>query len=147
MTARLSFNRGKARGHRPRLQLLLAALLLASPALSQTTEEQIGLRLIAVRTEAEAASLLKQIQSGQSFEVIAKTQSTDPSAKDGGFLGTFRLRDLKADLQRMVTGLKPGQISPATAVGGEFLILQRLPLEEANWITSYNAGLAAFESA
>src|SRR5262245_14330158 len=141
MTARLSSIERKTRGHRSRLQLLLAALLLASPAQAQIPEEQIGLRLIAARTQAEAASLLKQIQSGQSFEVIAKAHSTDPSAKDGGFLGTFRLKDLKADLQRIVTGLKPGQISPATAIGGEFLVLQRLTLEEANWITSYNAGL------
>ena len=122
-------------------------LFVAIPAVSQNPNEQIGLRLIAVKTEAEAISLLNQIQSGQSFEAIAKAHSTDPSAKDGGFLGTFRLTDLKADLQRIVTGLEAGQISPATAIGGEFLILQRLTFEEANWMASYNAGLAAFESA
>lgn len=124
-----------------------AALLLATTALSQTPEEQVGLRLIVVRTEAEAQNLIRQIQSGQSFEVIAKAHSTDPSAKNGGFLGTFRLTDLKADLQRIVSGLKPGQINPPTAIGSEFLILQRLTFEEANWMASYNAGLAAFESA
>ena len=125
----------------------IAALLLSTSAASQTPEEQIGLRLIAVRTESEAQNLIRQIQSGQPFEVIAKAHSTDPSAKDGGFLGTFRLTDLKADLQRIVSGLKPGQISPATAIGGEFLILQRLTPDEANWMASYNAGLVAFESA
>jgi len=115
--------------------------------LSQTPEEQVGLRLIAVRTEAEAGSLLKQIQSGDSFEGVAKAHSTDSSAKEGGFLGMFRLTDLKADLQRIVSGLKPGQISPPTAVGGEYLILQRLTPEEANWIALYNAGVADFDSA
>jgi tetratricopeptide (TPR) repeat protein len=115
-----------------------------TPARSQT-DEQIGLRLIAVRTEAEATSLLDQIRSGKSFEDVAKAHSTDSSAKDGGFLGTFRLTDLKADLQGIVTGLKPDEISPATRVGAEFLILQRLTPEEANWMASYNAGLAAFE--
>src|SRR5439155_20361443 len=30
--------------------------------------------------------------------------------------------------------------------GAEFLILQRLTFEEANWMASYNAGLAAFQS-
>src|SRR5262249_45377840 len=117
------------------------------PALSQTVEEQIGLRLIVVRTEAEAQNVTRQIQSGESFDAIAKAHSTDPSAKDGGFLGTFRLADLKADLQRIVTGLKPGQISPATVIGSEFFLLQRLTSEEANWMASYNPGLAAFESA
>src|SRR6185503_1738354 len=32
-------------------------------------------------------------------------------------------------------------------IGGEFLILKRLTFEEANWMVSYNAALAAFESA
>jgi tetratricopeptide (TPR) repeat protein len=113
----------------------------------QAAEEQVGLRLIAVRTEAEAISVLKQIQSGDSFESVAKARSTDSSAKDGGFLGMFRLTDLKADLQRIVTGLKPGQISPPTAVGREYLILKRLTPEEANWIALYNAGLADFDGA
>src|SRR5262245_7112688 len=145
MTARFFWNR-KTRGRRPRLQFLLTFLLLAIPAAAQTTDEQIGLRLIAVKTESEAANLLNQIRSGESFAEIAKTHSTDSSAKDGGFLGIFRLTDLKADLQRIVSGLKPGQISPPNRVGGEFLILQRLTLDEANWIGPYNAGLAAFEN-
>ena len=56
----------------------LAALLVSFPAASQTIEEQVGLRLIIVRSEAEATSLLNQIQSGQSFEEIAKAHSVDP---------------------------------------------------------------------
>ena len=113
----------------------------------QIPEEQIGLRLIAVRTEAEAAALLHQIRSGQSFDAVAKAHSIDPSAKDGGYLGLFRITDLKAELQRAVTPLNPGEISPVTLISGEFLILQRLTSEEANWMASYSAGLAAFESA
>jgi tetratricopeptide (TPR) repeat protein len=120
---------------------------LPSLSISQTSEEQIGLRLAAVRTEAEGASLLNQIQSGKSFEATARAHSIDPSAKDGGYLGLFRLTDLKADLQRIVTGLAPGEISPLTSIGGEFLILQRLTSEEVNWMASYNAGLEAFQNA
>jgi tetratricopeptide (TPR) repeat protein len=127
--------------------ILILVVPLFVTAAPQTPAEQIGLRLIAVRTEAEAADLLHQIQSGQSFESIAKAHSIDPSSKDGGFLGLFRLADLKVDLQRAVTALKPGQISPVTSIGGEFLILQRLTFEEASWIASYNPGLEAFDNA
>jgi tetratricopeptide (TPR) repeat protein len=126
---------------------VLPTFLLSASAASQAPEEQVGLRLIVVKTEAEASGLLKQIQSGQSFEEVAKTHSTDSSAKDGGYLGLLRPMDLKADLQRIVTGLKPGQTSPPTAIGGEFFIVQRLTLEEAHWMASYKGGLAAFESA
>jgi len=134
------------RGLKPPTTLLIFFALLASPALSQTLQEQVGLRLIAVRTEAEATSLLNEIQSGQSFEETAKAHSTDASAKDGGYLGIFRVTDLKPDLQRAMIGLSPGQISPVTRIGTEFLILQRLTLEEANWIASYNSGLDAFQN-
>jgi tetratricopeptide (TPR) repeat protein len=126
--------------------LILTVLFFCPVAVSQTPEERIGLRLIAVRTEAEAASLRNQIQSGQSFERIAKAHSMDPSAKDGGYLGLFRTTDLNADLHRAVIGLMPGQISPVTSIRGEFLIIQRLPFEEANWMAAYNAGLEAFEN-
>jgi tetratricopeptide (TPR) repeat protein len=121
--------------------------LISLPAASQNPDEQIGLRLIAVRTEAEATSLLNQIRSGQSFEAIAQAHSVDPSAKDGGYLGLFRIADLKADLQRAVLGLMPGQISSVTPGGGEFLILQRLTLEEVAWVVPYNAALEAFQDA
>jgi tetratricopeptide (TPR) repeat protein len=114
-------------------------------SLSQTAEEQIGLRLIVVRTEAEAASLLQQIQSGQPFEAIAKVHSIDASAKEGGYLGLFRLTDLNADLRRAVAALMPGQISPVTRINAEFFLLQRLAVEEVNWMASYNEGLEAFE--
>src|SRR5215831_2982333 len=96
---------------------IVLCLLCSLWSFSQTPEQQIGLRVIAVRTEAEAADLLRQIQSGQSFESIAKAHSTDPSAKDGGYLGMFRLSDLKPDLQRIVLGLLPGQISAVTPIG------------------------------
>src|SRR5215467_1053071 len=126
--------------------IVFALFLLAIPAASQTPAgEQIGLRMISVRTEVEAANVLREIQSGQSFEAMAKAHSTDASGKDDGFLGLFRLVDLKPDLQRAVMDLMPGQISPVTRVGGEFLIIQRLTAEEANWILPYHSGLDAFQ--
>ena len=74
-----------------RIVLLIALCfeIWAAP-LSQSQEDRLGLRLIAVRTEAEASSLRAQIQAGASFEALAKAHSIDPSSKDGGYLGLFR---------------------------------------------------------
>jgi tetratricopeptide (TPR) repeat protein len=128
-------------------RIVFACFLLAIPAASQTPAgEQIGLRMISVRTEVEAANVLHEIQSGQSFEAMAKAHSTDASGKDGGFLGLFRLGDLNADLQRAVMQLMPGQISPVTKAGREFLIIQRLTVEEANWIVPFDSGVDAFQN-
>jgi tetratricopeptide (TPR) repeat protein len=111
----------------------------------QAQEERAGLRMIAVQTEAEAASLRRQIQAGASFETLAKDHSVDATSSAGGYMGVLRLADLRAELRHALEGLKPGQISAVTPLGGQFVILQRLSLEETDWIVSNEAGLEAFQ--
>ena len=108
-------------------------------------ESRVGLRLIAVRTEAEAAALRAQIQTGVSFEELAKAHSIDPSGKAGGYMGLVQLSDLKPEFQRALDGLPPGRVSPVTRVDGEFVLLQRLNPDEANWTASNDAGLQAID--
>jgi tetratricopeptide (TPR) repeat protein len=129
-----------------RLVLLIAlfsAVLRAAP-LSQSREERVGLRLISVRTEAEAATLRAQIQAGAPFEALAREHSLDSSASAGGFIGLLRLTDLKPELQQALNGVAPGQTSKVTPVDGGFILLQRLGLDEANWSSANDAGLQAF---
>jgi len=122
---------------------LFSGVLHAAP-LSQSREERVGLRLIAVRTEAEAAALRAQIQAGASFEGLAREYSLDPSASTGGYIGLFRVTDLKPAFQQALNGVAPGQTSKVTPVDGEFVLLQRLSLDEANWSAANAAGLQAF---
>jgi tetratricopeptide (TPR) repeat protein len=129
-----------------RLLLLIAlfsGVLRATPA-SQSREERVGLRLISVRTEAEAAALRARIQAGASFEGLAREYSRDPSASAGGFIGLLRLTDLKTEFQQALSGVAPGQVSKVTRVDSEFVLLQRLSLDEANWSASLDTGLQAF---
>src|SRR5262245_54998848 len=129
-----------------RLVLLIAlfsGVVRAAP-LSQSGEERVGLRLIAVRTEAEAVTLRAQIDAGAPFEGLAREHSLDPSASAGGYIGLLRLADLKAEFQRALNGLAPGQTSKVTPVDGAFVLLQRLSLDEANWSAANDAGLQAF---
>ena len=65
------------------------------PAAARETE-RVGLRLIAVNTEKEAASLQVQLQAGAAFEDLAKKYSTAPSAVEGGWLGLFQIAGLRA---------------------------------------------------
>ena len=122
------------------LVIALSFQIFAAPQ-----EVRIGLRLLAVRSEAEASSLRAQIQAGASFQALAKAHSIDPSAKDGGYLGLFRPADLNSDFQRALERVMPGQVSPVIPSGREFVLLQRLSSEEANWIASNDAGIQAFE--
>ena len=138
---------------RPRLQLrmkqffplLLLSLELFIPSLARSQEESIGLRLIEVRSEAEAADIRAQVQSGASFEALAKAHSVHASASAGGYLGLLQLTDLKPELQRALNGLVPGPISAVTPLDGAFALFQRLSLDEVNWVVSNDAGIQAFE--
>ena len=126
--------------------LIVLCFELCATPISKAQEEQVGLRLIAVKTSAEAASLRLRIQGGASFEELAKAHSIGPSASTGGFIGLMRPSDLRREFQTALEGVKPGQISAVTSVDGEFLLLERLSLEESGWIVSNDAGVEAFDA-
>src|SRR5215467_2310679 len=128
-----------------RLFLILLFSGLCTTLVSQSQEERVGLRIIAVRTEAEAASLRRQIQAGGSFEALAREHSVDASSSAGGYMGLFQPKELRPELERALEGLTAGQISAVTPLGKEFVLLQRLSLEETDWIVSNEAGLQAFQ--
>ena len=126
--------------------LLLLSLELSSiPSIARSQEESIGLRLIEVRSEAEAAGILAQVQNGASFEALAKAHSVHASASAGGYLGLLQPTDLKAELQQALKGLAPGRISAVTPLDGGFALFQRLSMEEVNWVVSNDAGIQAFD--
>jgi tetratricopeptide (TPR) repeat protein len=128
-----------------RLILILLFSGVCTTLVSQSQEERVGLRIIAVRTEAEAASLRRQIQAGGSFEALAREHSVDASSSAGGYMGLFQLKELRPELVHALEGLTAGQISSITRLGNEFALLQRLSLDETDWIVSNEAGLKAFQ--
>src|SRR3989441_425900 len=104
-------------------RLLLVFTIAAMPAAARETE-RVGLRLIAVNTEKEAASLQMQLQAGAAFEDLAKKYSTAPSAAEGGLLGLFQIAGLRPEFQDALKGLVPGQVSPILKVNEEYLLLK-----------------------
>jgi tetratricopeptide (TPR) repeat protein len=128
-----------------RLFLILLFSGFCTTLVSQNHEERFGLRILVVKTQAEAASLLRQIQAGASFDALAREHSVDATSSAGGYMGLFRLNELRPELERALEGLTAGQISPVTPLGKEFVLLQQLSLEETDWIVSNEAGLQAFQ--
>src|SRR5262249_23391412 len=97
----------------------------------------IGLRLIVVRTESEAAALLTRLQAGEKFDELARKHSIDPTASAGGYLGTFTLEQLRPELQSALQGLSPGGNRVVT-IGREFALVQLLTVEETRAIELKN---------
>src|SRR2546422_3098099 len=88
--------------------LLLVFTIAAMPAAARETE-RVGVRLIAVNTEKEAASLQMQLQAGAAFDDLAKKYSHAPSAAEGGWLGRFQNAALRAGIQEGLKAPVPGK--------------------------------------
>ncbi len=82
-------------------------------------QDEIHARHILVKTEAEAASIIKQLDSGADFAVLAKKYSTDSGAASGGDLGWFTKGDMVPAFSAAAFALKPGQYTK-TPVKTEF---------------------------
>jgi peptidyl-prolyl cis-trans isomerase SurA len=74
--------------------------------------------------KAKADDLLKQIRAGAGFEDIAKKESQDPSASQGGDLGYFERGKLAKQLEDVTFGLKKGEVSDVVRTRQGFVILK-----------------------
>jgi len=64
----------------------------------------------AARKKAE--QVYGQVKEGKDFAMLAKEYSEDPSAKDGGSLGTLKRGELTPEIEVAILSLQPGESSP-----------------------------------
>jgi len=107
--------------------------------------QDVGLRMILVKTEAEARELRGRIQKGEPFEELARKYSADTSASAGGYLGTFAVADLKKEFQDGLSGLHAGDVSAVLRINGGYVLLQLLKEEETRWQQQMAAGRRALQ--
>ncbi len=81
--------------------------------------EEVHARHILVATEAEAKSVIAELDKGADFAALAKKYSTDPGAKSGGDLGYFGHDDMVKEFADAAFALSPGQYTK-TPVKTEF---------------------------
>ncbi|MGB6974973.1 MAG: FG-GAP-like repeat-containing protein [Terracidiphilus sp.] len=89
-------------------------------------EEELG--IIVTPTQEKAAEALKRLRSGWNFEVVAKEESTDPSAANGGYLGRLSPADLQPEFRDALKGVGPGQYSEIVRTPSGFAILKVLKI-------------------
>ena len=81
--------------------------------------EEVHARHILVKTEAEANSIIAELDKGADFAELAKKHSTDPGSKSGGDLGYFGHDDMVKEFADAAFALPPGQYTK-TPVKTEF---------------------------
>ena len=74
-------------------------------------EEEVHARHILVDNEDQAKKIIDQLNHGGDFAALAKANSKDPAAQNGGDLGFFKKGDMVPEFADVAFALKPGQIS------------------------------------
>ncbi|OJV00649.1 peptidylprolyl isomerase, partial [Nitrobacter sp. 62-23] len=75
-----------------------------------TSEQEVHARHILVPTEEEAKKIEDQLKKGADFAELAKKESKDPGASDGGDLGFFTKDQMVPEFSKVAFELEPGKI-------------------------------------
>jgi hypothetical protein len=84
-------------------------------------------RLIVVSTAERAQMLLEEIAAGADFETVARAQSSDPSASQGGLIGPVALSELRPELREALRDLTPGVTRGVLRLPTGFGLVQLAP--------------------
>jgi peptidyl-prolyl cis-trans isomerase C len=107
--------------------ILIQALISRSPAVQPVTDKELKAIYdqqikhadpteykashILVKDEAAAKNIIKKLNDGAKFEDLAKTESVDASAKEGGDLGWFSAERMPPEFASAIKSMKKGTYS------------------------------------
>src|SRR5438309_8488785 len=74
-------------------------------------EQEVHARHILVETEDQAKKIEDELKKGADFAKLAKKESKDPGASDGGDLGFFTKEQMVPEFSTVAFALDPGKIS------------------------------------
>jgi len=115
--------------------LIAAAAFLAGNgarclAQQEPASQSVEMGIIVTASKAEALDVLRQLNAGWDFAVLAKERSIDPTSIDGGYLGRMtpsQLADLRPELKDAINSHVFGQSNAVFPVSSGFAILKGLP--------------------
>ena len=95
-------------------------------ATAQTPEspKSLDLGIIVVPTRRDIDQVVKELQAGMDFSVLAKERSIDATAVNGGYLGNTVPGQLRAELRRAIETRKAGQLSDVVELPTGFAVLK-----------------------
>jgi len=109
--------------------LALAGLLLSlhTIAAQNVPGDAVGLRMIVVPSADEAQRLLEALKGGADFAALAIEKSTDPTARDGGYLGKLDPATLRPELRAGLQGVGRGELTGVVRIPSGYAIVEVLP--------------------
>jgi peptidyl-prolyl cis-trans isomerase C len=87
------------------------------------------------KAREKAESIRKKILAGEDFATLAKAESTCPSSKQGGDLGTFGKGDMVPPFEEATAKLKPGEISGVVETQFGYHIIKLIEKKDGSTVT------------
>jgi tetratricopeptide (TPR) repeat protein len=138
MSANILFGRDVSRIKWVSIALVVGAGLLCPRVAG--SPDAIAVGILVVDSVDEAASILRQLQGGADFVVLAREKSTDATSVDGGRLGQVDPATLRPELRDALQGLRPGELSRIVKLPSGYAILK--VLRETEFASPDSAGRA-----
>jgi tetratricopeptide (TPR) repeat protein len=92
---------------------------------------KIDLGIIVLPTMEDAQEIVKELNSGKDFSVLARERSTDATAADGGYMGKLDPGQLRPELRDALRGHRVGELTDIVHLPSGFAILKMLPAAPA----------------
>ena len=106
---------------------IAAALCWLMPmAAPQSTATAKQVFIIVAASEAEARTIRERLDRGEEFGSLAKSHSIDPSAADGGYLGSMKPDELRQELREALAKVTAGHYSGIIRIPSGYAILKVL---------------------
>ena len=114
------------------MALLAAFIFFSSLQFAQNTAaSNLRLRIIVTNSAEQAQQILERLQKGEDFATLAKHNSVDATADDGGYMGKVDPATLRPELREALKGVGPGQTTGVVKVSPGFAIVKVLTATEA----------------
>ncbi|HEV2275754.1 MAG TPA: FG-GAP-like repeat-containing protein [Acidobacteriaceae bacterium] len=84
----------------------------------------LPVRIIVVETAQKAEQVVRELRAGKDFAAVARAESVDPTASEGGSLGVVTPNGLRSELRSAMEGLHPGEVSGIVRIPSGYAILK-----------------------
>jgi peptidyl-prolyl cis-trans isomerase SurA len=88
----------------------------------------------AADAKAKIQDIMRRLQQGEDFNMLAQSYSEDPSAPNGGdmgFIPASQLEKVSPEFRKMLDAIQPGSISGIVTMGDSYRILKVFEREPA----------------
>jgi hypothetical protein len=121
----------------------LSAAAAAAGIVAGQGAQSLTLRMIVVSSGDAARAIVGRLKAGESFAVLASTESIAPSGSAGGWLGRLPLEQLQPDLRGALAGARPGFVTPPIRLPIGYAIVKVEEDEAPDVATSASIGPTA----